>query len=239
MKINRTIIEIDRERCDGCGQCVRACHEGALALDAAGKAVVVAEVLCDGLGDCIGECPQGALTIIQREAAPFDPAAVAARQSAEPLACGCPGTQVRGLEPAPAKPPHPAGEQPSHLGTWPIQLRLVPPDAPFLHQADLLIAADCTGFACTRLHRDFLQGRVLLVGCPKLDDAAAARTKLAAIFSRNPLRSVTLLVMEVPCCQSMRTIVADAQAAAGTQLTVDVVTIDARGQIVQRDRLAA
>ena len=195
MKIVRKIIEIDEEKCDGCGQCVIGCAEGALEI-IDGKAKVTSDNLCDGLGACIGECPQGALEIVEREAEAFDEVAVEAhlerQQAAAPaqpagdtLPCGCPSAQLQSFAPqtacqkaneptdlkASAKSPAPTGEVPSALMHWPVQVRLIPPTAPFLKGADLLVVADCVPVAFPSLHQDFLQGRAVMVGCPKFDDA--------------------------------------------------------------------
>ncbi|HEY6004600.1 MAG TPA: 4Fe-4S binding protein [Anaeromyxobacter sp.] len=234
----RKIVRIDEAKCDGCGQCVPACAEGAIALSG-GKARLSSDVLCDGLGACLGECPQGAIEVIEREADAFDEAAVklhlaaggggptahAARKAAPAPSSppprarlpifghgsapegGCPGSRPmtlprRGLAvvpdaPAPALA---AGPSESRLGQWPVQLHLVPVNAPYFRGADLLVAADCVPFAHPRFHEDLLAGRALVVGCPKLDDLASYVEKLGRIFAANEIKSVTVARMEVPCC---------------------------------------
>ncbi|KPK80902.1 MAG: hypothetical protein AMJ81_11135 [Phycisphaerae bacterium SM23_33] len=232
----RDIIRIDPEKCDGCGQCVSACPEGALQI-VEGKARLVKESYCDGLGACLGECPRGAITIEQRQAEAFDPAAVHEhlQQPAEAPprpAGGCPGSAARRLE-RPRDPPGEAGGQPRpELAHWPVQLRLVPPTAPYLQHADLLVCADCVPFALGDFHQRLLRGRAVLVGCPKLDDAQAQVEKLAAVFALNAVRSVTVAHMEVPCCGGIVSIVEAALAKAGrTDLEVRDVTVGVRGTV--------
>lgn len=231
MKLKRNIIEIDRERCNGCGDCVSACAEGAIAI-VDGKARVISDTYCDGLGNCIGECPQDALKIVVREADDFDEEAVARhlkaqspRLSGPGPSCQCPSAAVRQMEPSASV---------SALSTWPVQLRLVPPHAPFLKNADLLVASDCTAFAYAGFHRDFLQGRALLTGCPKLDDRELYVDKFTEIFKQNNIRSVTVVVMEVPCCQGMPQIVKAGLKAAGKSVPLETVVVGVRGDIVER-----
>jgi len=225
----RAIVRINEEKCTGCGLCIPDCAEGALQI-VDGKARLVGEVYCDGLGACLGACPEGALTIEEREAEPFDEAAVEAHLVAEPeadLPCGCPGSALRSIEAA-SRPVEPAA---SALFHWPVQLRLVPPEAPFLRGADLLVCADCVPFAMGDLHPRYLAGRVVLVGCPKLDDAAHDRKKLETIFSVAKPKSITVLRMEVPCCGGLASLVAEAKMAAApeTPLSVHVVEIAGGG----------
>ena len=231
MKLKRNIIEIDRERCNGCGDCVSACAEGAIAI-VDGKARVISDTYCDGLGNCIGECPQEALKIVVRETDDFDEQAVArhmkahsAPASSTGVSCQCPSAAVRQMEPSASV---------SALSTWPVQLRLVPPHAPFLKNADLLVASDCTAFAYAGFHRDFLQGRALLTGCPKLDDRELYVDKFTEIFKQNNIRSVTVVVMEVPCCQGMPQIVKAGLKAAGKSVPLETVVVGVRGDIVER-----
>lgn len=246
MKVYRKIIEIDEERCDGCGQCVIACAEGAIQI-VDGKAKVISDNLCDGLGACLGECPQDALKIIEREAEEFDEEAVAARlekaaaEDAPPR--GCPSTRIEIMTPAApcaeANRPAAFGGEPggsSALGNWPVQVRLVPPTAPFLKGADLLVMADCVPVAFPSVHRDFLQGRAVTLGCPKLDDADEYVQKFTAIFREAGIKSITAVVMEVPCCSGLPAIVKKAQAAAGTRIPMEVVVISTRGAILKRVR---
>ena len=245
----RDIIEIDEEKCDGCGLCIMGCAEGALAI-VEGKAKLVSEVYCDGLGACLAECPNDALKIVKREAVEFDEAAVEehlAEQKAKPapvelepapLACGCPGSMVRQLEPAPSGP---VGglKQASTLQNWPVQLHLVPPKAPFFNNANLLIAADCAGFSVTNLHRDFLPGKSLIIACPKLDDVSGYVDKMAAIFSENNIKSITILYMTVPCCGGLVHMVRQALAKSGRPIPLRIIRVDPTGQVVQEEEVQA
>ena len=226
-RVIRKIIVIDEEKCNGCGLCAAACHEGAIGM-VNGKARLLREDYCDGLGDCLPACPAGAISFEEREAAPYDAAAVAAAKAgaahAHP-AGGCPSAAARTLRPASA----PAGEarMESQLVNWPVQIQLLPLRAPYLQGADVLIAADCTAFAYANLHADFLRGRVTLIGCPKLDGVDYAE-KLAQVFLQNEIRSVTVLRMEVPCCGGLAAAVERALAASGRgiPLMVRIVGID-------------
>ncbi|UCF09842.1 MAG: 4Fe-4S binding protein [Candidatus Bipolaricaulota bacterium] len=234
----RKVITIDEEKCTGCGICIVACAEGALEI-VDGVARLVGDVYCDGLGDCLGECPEGALTLEVREAEAFDEAAVNARllrmSGEEPLPCGCPGAALRtmndGADCECSSESPPIGR--SALTHWPVQLRLVPPRAPFLSGADLLICADCVPFAMPDLHARYLSGRAVLVGCPKFDDIAHVRDKLRATFTEAKPRSVTVLRMEVPCCSGLAALVEEAYAAAGATcpLETKVVAIEGGGVI--------
>ena len=251
MKVNRKIIEIDESLCNGCGSCIVSCAEGALAL-VDGKAKLVSESYCDGLGACLGECPTGALRIVERTAEDFDEAAVQAyletrgqsedRQS-EQLPCGCPSTRLQsfaGQEAcAHANQPRVHHAEKSSLSHWPVQIRLVPASAPFLKHADLLVAADCTPFAYPTLHQDFLRGKVALVGCPKFDDAQSYVEKFTDIFSKADINSVTVLVMEVPCCHGLPMIVRQAMKNAGKIIPLEMVVIGVQGDILQRQALVA
>ncbi len=250
----RRIVFIDEEKCDGCGECVPSCAEGAIRM-AGGKARLVADALCDGLGACLGDCPRGAISVQEREAEAFDEAAVAAHLAAtgtEPPprgpGAGCPGSRpldfaaARGsagprrlalVAPEPAavaRAPTPAGG--SRLGQWPVQLHLVAPAAPFLRGADLLVAADCVPFAYARFHEDFLAGRRVLVGCPKLDDNRAYAEKLAEIFRRACPRSVAVVKMEVPCCGGIAWAVRQALAASGARIPCAEATVGIGGALV-------
>jgi Pyruvate/2-oxoacid:ferredoxin oxidoreductase delta subunit len=244
MKIKRQIIRIDEEKCDGCGLCVPACAEGAIGIRD-GKARLVAEKYCDGLGACLGECPRGALTIIEADVEAFDMEAAEAHvktmkpappPEAPPMPCGCPSTLIQLFPAATAveKSPLPVdGNRPdSALTHWPVQIRLVPPTAPFLKNADLLIAADCTPVAYAGFHQDFLTGKVLLMGCPKFDDVPAYVEKLTQIFRHNALRRITILAMEVPCCQGLPAIVRKALVQSGRDIPLDVVVVSLRGKIL-------
>lgn len=256
MKVIRKVIHIDEELCDGCGGCIPACAEGALEI-VDGKARVVADIYCDGLGACLGECPKGALSLVEREAEEFDEHAVekrlAARPPAEPARAGerrvfplagegCPSQRfVRTFDPpagggAPGAAT-PGGEE-SALSHWPVQIRLVPADAPFLRGADLLVMADCVPVAFPSLHRDFLRGRRVLIGCPKFDDREAYVEKFVQIFRRAGIRRLTCVVMEVPCCAGLPQIVREARSRSGSRIPLEEVVIGVRGEILER-RLAA
>lgn len=234
----RKIIEIDEELCDGCGQCVPGCAEGALVI-IDGKARLVAEKYCDGLGACLGDCPTGALKVVERTAEFFDEEAVEdflqakkeAEKQQDAVPGGCPSANLQSF---PAQTPCQSTNKPSALSHWPVQIRLVPPTAPFLKNADLLIAADCTPIAYPQFHRDFLAGRVVLMGCPKFDDQQLYIDKFAEIFLSAEIKSITSLIMEVPCCGSMRGILAEALKRANRKIEVNEVMINARGEIIQR-----
>ena len=251
MKIMRKIIEIDDELCDGCGQCVPECAEGAIEI-IDGKARLVSESYCDGLGACLGECPNGAISMVEREAEDFDEEAVDTYLKEKektqkpidlPLACGCPSTQVQTFVPkdsgrkASAKGSDVRTE--STLSHWPVQIRLVPPTAPFLKGADLLVAADCTLAAYPNFHQDFLEGKVLMIGCPKFDDVEDYILKFKDIFEVADIKSVTALVMEVPCCSGMPVILKRAIAAAGKEIPIEEIVISARGEVIGKEQRVA
>lgn len=252
MKIMRKIIEIDEELCDGCGQCVPSCAEGSLKI-VDGKAKLMADRLCDGLGACLGECPQGALQIVEREAEEFDEAAVeeylATQEEDKPdrppfAGSGCPSAGVRMFAPAEAvrdsEKEAAAPALDSALTHWPIQIRLVPPTAPFLRDAHLLVLADCGAVAYPDLHRDFLQGKVVLMGCPKFDDAEAYVERFTEIFRHAGIRHITSVYMEVPCCSALPRIVQKAMEASGKEIPMEEVVIGVRGQVLAPgDRKAA
>jgi ferredoxin len=246
MKITRNIVKIDENKCDGCGLCVTSCAEGAIRI-VDGKARLVAEQYCDGLGACLGECPQGALRIVKTEAEPFEEAAANEHVHAghsdsavingigKTLHCGCPSTLVQTFTPQTAcdranAPTSQPSSGISALTHWPVQIRLVPATAPFLRGADLLVAADCTPVAYPRFHDDLLRGKKVLIGCPKFDDAEAYVKKFAAIFETAAIKSVTVVVMEVPCCQGLPVIVRKGMALAGKEIPIEVVVISARGE---------
>lgn len=242
MRTMREVIEIDEALCDGCGKCVPSCHEGAIQV-INGKARLVGDKYCDGLGACIGECPKGALKVVKREAEDFDEAAVKARLAAikvaaqqKPTASGCPGAQIRRF----GSPAHVAAGRnddvpaSSALRHWPIQIRLVPPTAPFLEGADLLVAADCVPFAYAAFHRELLAGKVVLVGCPKFDDVSLYVERFADIFSTSNIKSVTVAVMEVPCCGQMPRIVAQAMDLAGRNIPAETVVVSLDGRLLAR-----
>ena len=222
----RRMIQIDQQKCNGCGLCVTACHEGAIAL-IGGKAYLARENFCDGFGDCLPGCPTGAITFVEREAPAYDEAAVL-RAKAEKAGAhmGCPGSRLQGRTPeAPTE-----GHCPSRLRQWPVQIKLVPVTAPWFRDSDVLVAADCTAYAYGDFHRDFLRGKILLVGCPKLD-AVDYSEKLTQIFGANSIRSVTVLRMEVPCCGGLERAVKTAVANSGKNIPVQVVTVTTDGKI--------
>ena len=228
--MKRRIIHIDQDKCNGCGLCAAACHEGAIEM-VDGKAVLTREDYCDGLGDCLPACPAGAITFEEREAPAYDHAAVLAAKAtkavqAAPLPCGCPGSQSRALRREEAAAP--AGECPSQLRQWPVQIKLAPVNAPYFDGCDLLIAADCTAYAYGSFHRDFIRGKVTLIGCPKLDQGDYAE-KLSAILAQNDVRSVTVARMTVPCCGGIQRAAEAAVAASGKNIPLRVAVISPDG----------
>lgn len=239
MKTMRKIIEIDDTLCDGCGQCVPSCAEGAIQI-IDGKARVISDNLCDGLGACLGECPVGALKIVEREADEFDEESVEAHlntieekeipESPAPE-CGCPSLQMKTFaadKPADGSPA--AGF--SALTHWPIKIRLVPPKAPFLKNADLLVLADCAGVAHTRLHEELLNGKIVMMGCPKFDNADEYIQKFAEIFKTAGIKSVTVATMEVPCCSGLPWIVKKGLEKSGKSVPLSEIVINPKGDIV-------
>jgi NAD-dependent dihydropyrimidine dehydrogenase PreA subunit len=251
MKVMRKIIEIDDELCDGCGQCVPSCAEGAIQM-IDGKARLVAEKYCDGLGACLGECPNGALQVIEREADDFDEEAVevylneketGTAQAPFTMASACPSSQIHVFAPAEyRKAPGEAetsARADSRLTHWPVQINLIPPTAPFLKGADLLIAADCVSVAYPNVHADFLEGKVIMIGCPKFDDVPGYIDKFTEIFKTAGIRSITALVMEVPCCSGLPMIVKQAMKAAGKEIPMEQVVISTRGEILQKTAVPA
>lgn len=286
MQVKRKIIEIDEERCDGCGNCIPSCAEGAIQI-IDGKARVVKDQYCDGLGACLGDCPQDALKLVEREADEFDEKAVeeylktleknkksdeadelqshvyakaadkdsSTTSTTSTLACGCPSTHLQTFPVAAAhgeiKPhQHPPGDirtcadanKPSNLkgsssvsalGHWPVQIRLIPPTAPFLKGADLLITADCVPVAYPAFHDDFLKGKVVMLGCPKFDDVESYIDKFAQIFQIAGIKSITALIMEVPCCSSLPVILKKAMEKCGVGIPIKQIIISARGEIVR------
>ena len=236
----RNIVKIDEEKCNGCGQCVTACAEGAIKI-INGKAKLVSETYCDGLGACLGHCPQDAITIEQREAADFDEEATKAHlaQEGKPEpAFACPGLAMHQFD-TPAKA-EPAGDVeapavPSQLGHWPIQLKLVARTAPYFANADLLLVADCVPFAMGDFHQRFLKGRSVAMGCPKLDDAQFYIEKLADILSANTVRSLTVVHMEVPCCSGLTRVAREAVARSGRLNGFEDVTVSLRGDVIRTE----
>ena len=231
----RRIIEIDEDKCTGCGICADACHEGAIEI-IDGKARLVRDDYCDGLGDCLPECPTGAISFVEREAAAYDESAVAARKAAlepvtssKPHAHGCPGSAPRTIEPQ--EDADSVAFAPSRLSNWPVQIKLAPLSAPSFDGADLLVAADCCAYAYGNFHDEFIKGRTTLIGCPKLD-AVDYSEKLAQIFSGNDIRSITLTRMEVPCCGGLEYAVKQAIAESGKDIPLEVATVGIGGSLL-------
>ena len=239
----RDIIEIDEEKCTGCGLCVPACAEGALQI-IDGKARLVGEVYCDGLGACLGECPEGALKVIKREAEPFDEKAVEEllsktgeapdKTSSGPPAGGCPSVQVVTLDSPGQTKPEPGG-RPSGLGHWPIKLQLMVPQAPFLKNADLVLLADCAAAAYPDLHDKVLPGKAVALACPKLDDPQAHIHKLATLLAGARPRSLSVVHMEVPCCSGLEFIARKALEMAGMEMPVGRLMISNDGKVLRRE----
>lgn len=224
--MKRKIIKINREKCNGCGLCAKACHEGAIGM-AEGKAALLREDYCDGLGDCLPACPTGAITFEEREAPAYDHAAVQAAKARKASApCDCPGSNPQSICHT-ATPDAPAK---SELTQWPVQIKLSPVNASCFDGADLLIAADCTAYAYGGFHRDFIRDRVTLIGCPKLDEGDYTE-KLTEIIRQNHVRSVTVARMEVPCCGGIQRAVENALAASGKNLPLRVAVIGINGEL--------
>jgi len=236
----RQIIRIDQDKCDGCGLCVPSCAEGAIQI-VDGKAQLLADRFCDGLGACLGECPQGALIIEEREAEEFvGPAPGAGHPEApapSPAPPGegfvCPGSRMQQFQPSAA----PTTGGASALGHWPIKLRLVAPQAPFLKGANLLVAADCAPFAAGDFHARFLEGKAMVCGCPKFDDVPEHVAKLTAILQANDIKGIDIVNMEVPCCFGLVQIVRQALEASGKSLPVNICTLGTAGQVLQQQKI--
>lgn len=230
--MKRKIIKIDENACNGCGACANACHEGAIEM-VNGKAKLTREHYCDGLGDCLPACPTGAITFEEREAPAYDEAAVlASKQQKAAVHTGCPGMQMRQMNRAAAKEAPATASVPSQLGQWPCQIKLVPPKAPYFSGAKLLLAADCTAYAYANIHRDFMKGKVTLIGCPKLDSVDYSE-KLTAIIRDNDIQSVTVLRMEVPCCGGLEQAAKKALQQSGKFIPWQVVTLSIEGEILE------
>ncbi len=233
----RNIINIDEEKCNGCGNCVVDCAEAALQI-VNGKAKLVKELYCDGLGACIGGCPTGALTIVRREADPFDEAATekhvhATKKEEEP--CGCPGTRAVDFTENKAVG-HGISETKPELTNWPIQLKLAAVSAPYFNDADLLIAADCTAFSAVNFHSRFIKGKKVVIACPKLDDSQFYFEKLTEMFKQNPIKSVSVVRMEVPCCGGLAYIVKQAIQKSGKDIPYGEVVIGIKGDVLSEGK---
>ena len=239
--MKRRIIEIDRDKCNGCGACAAACHEGAIAM-VDGKAQLMRDDYCDGLGDCLPACPTGAITFVEREAAAYDEKAVMENKQKKmqekmkkegmTLPCGCPGSRSRSIEHAECDASEPRGAEPvSRLSQWPVQIKLVPVNAPYFDGARLLIAADCTAYAYAAFHERFIKGHITLVGCPKLDGVDYSE-KLTEIIHNNDIKSVTVVRMEVPCCGGLEHAAKTALQRSGKFIPWQVVTVSTDGRII-------
>jgi len=249
-KVQRTVVHIDEEKCDGCGACVPSCAEGAIQI-IDGKARLVSDIYCDGLGACLGECPRGAIKLVERAAEAYDERAAAEHlkaggRDAEPsptpaagettLPCGCPGAHTMDFreeakEGRPGRGDAEATRSPSELRHWPVKLYLAHPEAPYFEDAELLVAADCAPVAYGAFHPDFLRGKAVVIGCPKLDNAELYVKKLAAIFRAHNIQKVQVLHLEVPCCFGLARIVQQALAAAGKRVPVEDATVSVRGEV--------
>ena len=235
---NRKIVKIDEEKCTGCGLCIPNCAEGALQI-VDGKAKLVKEIYCDGLGACLGHCPEDAITIEERDAGAFDEEAtkkhlqeIKKKEEKKDLPCGCPGTAVKSFKKSTTSGQRLTTKKTeSELTHWPVQLMLVPVTAPYLKDADLLIAADCVPFSYPDFHQDLLKGKVLVIGCPKLDAATIYEEKLAEIFKLNNIKSVTVAHMEVPCCFGLNQIVNEALRLSGKKIPLKEITVGIRGDL--------
>ena len=235
--MKRRIVEIDREKCNGCGACAAACHESAIAM-VDGKATLMRDDYCDGMGDCLPACPTGAITFVEREAAAYDEKAVLenkqknSKEGEAPRHTGCPGTKIKTMN----HPKQPSSEfspcaQESQLSQWPVQIKLAPVNAPYFSGAKLLIAADCTAYAYAAFHERFIRGHITLIGCPKLDDVDYTE-KLTEIIANNDIKSVRIVRMEVPCCGGLERAAVNALKNSGKFIPWDVVTISIDGKIL-------
>ncbi len=232
----RSIIKIDEGKCNGCGLCVSACHEGAIGI-VDGKAKLLRDDYCDGLGNCLPVCPTGAISFEEREAAEFNEAAVQANMESrgpKPLACGCPGQNAKRIECANRKSTeeHTLTAE-THLNQWPVQIKLVPVNAPYFESANLLVAADCAAYAYGNFHGKYMKNRITVIGCPKLDEVDYSE-KLTAVLKRNDIKSVTVVRMEVPCCGGIENAVKTALQNCGKLIPWQVVTISTDGRILEQ-----
>jgi len=239
MKKSRSIIAIDESKCNGCGQCIVACAEGALKL-VDGKAKLIGDTYCDGLGACLGECPQGALKIIERPAEDFDETVVEQAQSpaagpGETMPCGCPSSAAMSLKTITAAPGTQTHHNASELMHWPVKLQLLGPQTPFLKGADLILLADCAAVAHPNLHRDILKSKAVAIGCPKLDDLQAHIERLSAIIQDALPRSLSVVHMEVPCCAAFMHAAQEAIRRADVDIPLKRTVIGRTGTILRQD----
>ena len=235
--MKRRIIEINQEKCNGCGACAAACHESAISM-VDGKAKLMRDDYCDGLGDCLPTCPTGAITFVEREAAAYDEKAVMENKRKKmqkegmTLHSGCPGSRLRKIEHTECDDTKNSYTKPvSRLSQWPVQIKLVPVNAPYFDGAKLLIAADCTAYAYAAFHEEFIKGHITIIGCPKLDNADYSE-KLAEIIRNNDIKSVTVVRMEVPCCGGLESAAKTALQQSGKFIPWQVVTVSADGKIL-------
>jgi NAD-dependent dihydropyrimidine dehydrogenase PreA subunit len=235
-KIKRNIIKIDEEKCNGCGLCVPACEEGALEI-VDGKARLVNEIYCDGLGACLGECPEDAITIVEEEAAPFDEEATKKHldENKGHEKCACPSAQTLDFrnevaQSAAANDSENTGKEPSMLSHWPVKITLVNPEAPYFKDADLIITADCVPFAYAGFHRDYLKGKSVIIGCPKLDDIEFYQAKITEIIKQSDIRSISVIYMEVPCCFGLVHAAKQAISDSGKDIPFKEIKIGIRGE---------
>lgn len=243
----RKIVNIDKSKCNGCGLCVNACHEGAIEL-IDGKAVLISDEYCDGLGDCLPECPSKAIEIIERESRSYDEEAVAKKiqerkkkDEEKKLPCGCPGTAAKIIERKPLKVSTSVKvssiksnteELASQLRQWPVQLKLINTEASYLKNSNLLVAADCTAYAYANFHKEFIRDHITVIGCPKLDDVKYYEEKLAEILRKNDIKSITVVRMEVPCCSGIVNAVKNAMLKSQVIVPYKEVTISSDGNII-------
>ena len=235
----RKIIQIDEEKCNGCGQCANACHEGAIGM-VNGKAKLLRDDYCDGLGDCLPACPTHAISFIHREAAAYDEKAVqenqrkkeAQQHALDEMYHGCPGSQMQRIQHTPRAASASFVPAQSQLGQWPCQIKLIPVNAPYFDGAKLLIAADCSAYAYAGIHEDFMRGKITLIGCPKLDEGDYSE-KLTQIIQNNSIQSITIVRMEVPCCGGLEAATKKALQASGKCIPWQVVTLSVDGKILE------
>lgn len=231
----RKIIRIDEEKCNGCGLCVPACREGALQI-IGGKARLVSDKYCDGLGACLGECPLGAISFEEREAEKFDEEAVKEKKVSRDEICNCPGAKVMDFSEKPEEAGEEIGKRPSQLRQWPIQLHLVPPAAPYFQGADVILAADCTAFALGDFHKDHLKGKSIAIACPKLDEGQEIYIeKVAALIDKAKINTLTVMIMEVPCCGGLLQVAIQGKDRASRKIPIKLIVVGLQGGILQEE----